>query len=241
MPIGRELDALYKALMAGEFADHLTRGAVPEPGGMVIGAGSNVLPVGRVGHGADGVRMPREDPHLLAVSIRFPLSGPNEQAGSLPIQGIEGGDQRQCAQAIPGARTRAANGSAASSYHLDNTGALTLITGSAPTHQTAACWTAISPDGRYAYTMNAGSGSVSGYRVRNDGRINLLAPSGISGLTGAGSHPTDAGFTESGRYLYVLSAGTNGITAFRVQGDGSLSAIGGGAGLPTTAVGLVAR
>ncbi len=135
----------------------------------------------------------------------------------------------------------ATNGSAASSYALNNSGALNLVTGSAPTHQTAACWTTVSPDGRYAYTMNAGSGSVSGYRVRNDGRINLLDPSGVSGSTGAGSHPTDAAFSNSGRYFYVLSAGTHGITAFRAQGDGSLSAISGATGLPTEAIGMVAR
>jgi 6-phosphogluconolactonase (cycloisomerase 2 family) len=169
------------------------------------------------------------------------LPGPlqaHPAAGTTPFGFAFAGDTTLVVSEAFGGAT---NGSAASSYHLDNNGGLTLITGSAPTHQTAACWTAVSPDGRYAYTMNAGSGSVSGYRVRNDGRINLLDPSGITGLTGAGSHPTDAGFTASGRYLSVLSAGTNGITAFRVQGDGGLSAISGGTGLPATAVGLVAR
>jgi 6-phosphogluconolactonase (cycloisomerase 2 family) len=135
----------------------------------------------------------------------------------------------------------AANGSAASSYNLDRTGTLTTITASAPTHQTAACWTAVSPNGRYAYTMNAGSGSVSGYRVGRNGSLTLLDPSGISGQTGADSHPTDAAFSENGRYFYVLSAGTHGITAFQVQNDGSLTAISGATGLPTEAVGLVAR
>jgi 6-phosphogluconolactonase (cycloisomerase 2 family) len=135
----------------------------------------------------------------------------------------------------------AVNGSAASSYDLDRDGGLATVTGSAPTHQTAACWTAVSPNGHFAYTMNAGSGSVSGYRVGPKGDLSLLDPSGISGLTGAGSHPTDAAFSRNGRYLYVLSAGTNGITAFAVDGDGSLTAIGGATGLPTAAVGLVAR
>ena len=159
-------------------------------------------------------------------------------AGVTPFGfGFAGEDTLVVSEAFGGA----VNGSAASSYHLDNNGALTLITGSAPTHQTAACWTAVSPDGRYAYTLNAGSATVSGYRVGHQGTLNLLDPSGVSGVTGAGSHPTDAGFTDNGRYFYVLSAGTNGITAFRVQGDGSLSALAGATGLPTTAVGLVAR
>jgi putative transposase len=42
----------------------------------------------------------------------------------------------------------AVDASAVSSYHLAPTGALTVVTGSAPTHQTAACWIATTPPGR---------------------------------------------------------------------------------------------
>ena len=128
-----------------------------------------------------------------------------------------------------------------SSYALDRDGGVAPITGAASTHQAAPCWAAATPNGRYAYVVNAGAGSVSGYSVAHDGSLTELNADGRTGVTGTGSHPTDAGFSANGRYLYVLSAGIHGITAFQVASDGSLTAIPGATGLPTTAVGLVAR
>lgn len=169
------------------------------------------------------------------------LPGPvqaHPSAGVTPFGfAFAGDDTLVVSEAVGGA----ANGSSTSSYDLTNAGVLNLVTGAAPTHQTAACWTAVTPNGHYAYVMNAGSDSVSGYRVRNDGRLSLLDPSGISGVTGAGSHPTDGTITANGRYLYVLSAGAHGVSAFRIQGDGSLTALAGATGLPTEAVGIVVR
>ena len=64
-------------------------------------------------------------------------------------------------------------GSAASSYTVTDGGILHLVSGSVATHQTAACWAAISKDGRYAYTTNAGSGTVTGYSIAHDGSLSL--------------------------------------------------------------------
>ena len=63
--------------------------------------------------------------------------------------------------------------------------------------------------GRYAYTANAGSGSVSGYRIAPDGSVTLLDPDGRTGVTGEGSSPVDAAFSATGRFLYVVRAASH--------------------------------
>ena len=60
------------------------------------------------------------------------------------------------------------------------------ISGSVPTTETAACWVAISGDGRYAYVTNTASNTISGYAVSPRGELSLLVADGISGTTGAG-------------------------------------------------------
>ena len=131
--------------------------------------------------------------------------------------------------------------SAASSYRVTRSGALQHLFGPAQTHQAAACWVAVTPDGRYAYTANAGSGTISGFRVRADGRLSLLDVSGESADTGAGSHPLDEAVTRSGRFFYVLADGDHAIAGFRVHADGSLSPAGVVGGLRAGDVGVAAR
>ncbi len=135
----------------------------------------------------------------------------------------------------------AANASALSSYTLLSNGDLDVVSPSEPTHQTAACWTAVSRDGRYAYTTNAGSGSVSGYRIAPDGSVTLLNPDGRTGHTGAGSSPIDASFSANGRFLYVLTAASHEIVPFAMSADGSLTELSAVTGLPVGMVGLAAR
>ena len=61
-----------------------------------------------------------------------------------------------------------------------------------PTHQGAPCWLVTSKDGRYAYTANAGGGTISGFSVGHDGSLTLLdAERDRRGNLGAGSHPLD--------------------------------------------------
>jgi len=125
--------------------------------------------------------------------------------------------------------------SALSSYDLDDD-ALTTISPSVPTTQTAACWVAVTKNGRYAYTTNTGSASVSGYRVARDGSLTLLAAS--AGTTGA--TPTDVDLSGNSKFLYVLNAGSHSLSAFRVQGDGGLTSLGTFGTLPAGTVGVAA-
>lgn len=57
-----------------------------------------------------------------------------------------------------------AGASTASSYRLAGDGTLSTISATIPTLQGAACWVAVTPDGRYAYTGN-GAGNVTGFGI----------------------------------------------------------------------------
>ena len=127
--------------------------------------------------------------------------------------------------------------SALSSYAV-NEGAFQVISPSVRTTQTAACWVVITKNGKYAYTTNAGSGSISSYRIGKDGSLSLL--NAIAGLTGNGSSPIDMAFSNNNAFLYTLNAGAHTISAFQVLPDGSLVSIG-AAGVPVGAVGLAAQ
>lgn len=131
--------------------------------------------------------------------------------------------------------------SALSSYKLDAMGGLTVVAPSVPTTETAACWTVVTRDGRYAYVTNTGSGTVSGYRVGVDGALTLLAANGISASTGMGSTPLDESLSRDSRFLYVLARNAGRIAAFRVRNSGNLSTVQGAEGLPTSSAGLAAR
>lgn len=131
----------------------------------------------------------------------------------------------------------AANASSASSYDVSDDD-FAVISAAVPTQQTAACWAIATKNGRYAYTANAGSGSISLYQVGRDGGLTLR--SSVAGSTGVNSHPTDMALGHNGRFLYVLADAAQSIGAFVVQPDGSLTAISGAQGLPTGVAGLAA-
>jgi 6-phosphogluconolactonase len=132
----------------------------------------------------------------------------------------------------------AADQSAVSSYDVDD-GLIDPISPSVGTTETAACWIVVTKNGRFAYTTNTGSGSISGYRVSHTGALTLLDADGRTGLTGPG--PIDMALTRNSRILYSLNSGDGTISGFRVRADGGLAPIGGASGLPTAATGLVAR
>jgi 6-phosphogluconolactonase len=126
-----------------------------------------------------------------------------------------------------------------SSYVLEGDGTLTVVSSAVPTTETAACWAVITNDGRFAYTTNAGSATVSGYRIAFDGTITLLDADGVTGNTGSGD--IDMALSNNSRYLFTLNGGDDTISAFRVHADGSLSPLPGASGIPPGADGLAAR
>ncbi|HEX9894751.1 MAG TPA: beta-propeller fold lactonase family protein, partial [Gemmatimonadales bacterium] len=69
----------------------------------------------------------------------------------------------------------APNASVLSSYRAGS-GGWTAVTPLVATTETAACWVVVTPNGRFVYTTNTGSASVSGYAVGHDGSLTLLDP-----------------------------------------------------------------
>lgn len=108
-----------------------------------------------------------------------------------------------------------AGASTVSSYGL-TAGGLSSVTAALPVGFGAACWVAISPNGRWAYTGNA-SGSISGFAIGRDGSLRAI------GTTPTAS-PRDLDFSRNGRYLYAV-APVGSVTGYRVGPDGSLTQV----------------
>ena len=104
--------------------------------------------------------------------------------------------------------------------------------------QVAACWIAISNNGKFAYTTNAGSGTISSYGIAEDGSLTLLQA--VAGSTGAGSAPVDMAFSNNGQFLYTLSNAAHTITIFQMGADGSLGSLG-AMSIPAGVAGLAAQ
>lgn len=134
----------------------------------------------------------------------------------------------------------AANAGAVSSYGVSAQGTVRTITEAAADRQTAPCWVVLTSDGRFAYTTNTGSGTVSGYSVGFGGALRLLN-NGITANTGSGSTPLDAAISNDSRFLYVLTPGTSNVQGFVISPDGSLTPLTQVTGIPASASGLVAR
>lgn len=124
-----------------------------------------------------------------------------------------------------------------SSYSIRD-GGLNVISPAVVNGQVAACWIAISNNGKYAYTTNAGSGTISSYQIAEDGALTLLNPT--AGVIGAGSSPVDMAFSNNGQTLYALANGAHTISIFGMQADGSLTSQG-AVSVPAGVVGLAAR
>ena len=100
-------------------------------------------------------------------------------------------------------------------------GLLEVITAAAPAEGSASCWLVVTNDGRFAFTSNTGSDSLSTYAIEFDGEITLQGTTS----TGAGTRPLDVALTNSSRFLYVLNAGVGTLSGFRVETHGELAPI----------------
>ena len=75
-----------------------------------------------------------------------------------------------------------------------------------------ACWIVVTTNGRYTYTTNTGSNSITGYRIGSDGSLAILDADGKTADTGA--TPIDMALTKSSRLLYALAGGVRCVTAW---------------------------
>jgi 6-phosphogluconolactonase (cycloisomerase 2 family) len=81
----------------------------------------------------------------------------------------------------------------------------------------------VNNSGRFAYTANAGSATITGFSVAANGALSLLTSTGVTGDLGAGAQPLDLDMSRNGNFLYVMKNGTGTIGAFAVGGDGGLT------------------
>ena len=107
---------------------------------------------------------------------------------------------------------------ALSSYYVNNNGSLNVISPSVLNGQVATCWVAVSRNEEFAYTTNAGSGTISIYRVFPNGILRLA---GIVYSTRSQiAAPIDEAVSQDGCNLFVLNGNLGTITEFTIKDDG---------------------
>jgi len=126
----------------------------------------------------------------------------------------------------------------ASSYLLGSGGSLTVVSGAVSTQQGAPCWLVVTQNGRFAYTANAHSGTISVFAVGTDGALSLLDAGGATAVVGPGN--IDLAVSANSRYLYQLRS-SGPITALRVENDGHLTTLGVVGAMPGSVAGLAAQ
>lgn len=107
--------------------------------------------------------------------------------------------------------------SAVATFTVRPNGELAAIDARA-TGQAATCW--VTSTGRFVYTGNAGSSTVSGYAMSHNGTLTAL------GNTAAGAGTVDVAVSPDGHDLYARSGGDGTLHAFRVGANGSLTPVG---------------
>ena len=111
--------------------------------------------------------------------------------------------------------------SGATSYDVAYDGTVTANGLAVPIDQAAACWLAAA--GGFAFTANAGSGSIGRFAVARDGTLTALGSTLVE--NNPASHPLDEGVSVGQNYLYVLANGLSQIVGYRVGADGSLTQV----------------
>jgi 6-phosphogluconolactonase len=126
------------------------------------------------------------------------------------------------------------NAAAISSYALLPNATLSPISASIPTQGAASCWQAVSPDGRFVYTNNTGSSTISGFSIAANGALTPL-PGTIVATLPTGSVNLEIVITPDGKFLYSLDSGTGTVSIFGINQDGSLTSLGEVGGLSASA------
>lgn len=121
-------------------------------------------------------------------------------------------------------------------YTIGDDGSLTVVADQVSNTRTAACWVAVTPDGRQAITANTGDGTVSTYAIPEDGSAILESAVAAQQTTtvGRGSGPIDAAISADGAFYYQLWGGLGVVAGYAIGSNGTLAPIDGaiGGGLP---------
>lgn len=117
------------------------------------------------------------------------------------------------------------NASAISSYSVLPNLSLSADSASVPTLGAATCWLAVTPNGQFVYTSNAGSSTISGFSIAANGALTPLAGTTLATLP-TGSTNLDITITVDGKFLYTLDSGTGVVSIFGIGEDGLLTPLG---------------
>lgn len=154
---------------------------------------------------------------------------------------------------VNGRRQGVLNGSTTSTYRLSDAGSLEPVSKSVATNRTGSCWIRFTPDGRFAYSGDTGSGTVSIMSVDANGN---LALAGFASTGGRFSVPLDLDITPNGKFLYVIAAigevshippraglpaNAGRIQGYQIEHDGTLIPVTTVGDIPFAAQGIVAR
>ena len=144
---------------------------------------------------------------------------PNGRLSDTPVVNVEAGTVPFAATFDGAGHLVVANAgdNSLATYILNLDGTVTPVE-SVGTGQAATCWVA-SAQG-YFFTSNAGSSSLSGFQVAPNGHPTLLATTPTDGGT------VDAAASADGQFLYVQTGAAGIVDAFRVNANGTLTAIG---------------
>jgi hypothetical protein len=117
---------------------------------------------------------------------------------------------------VDNAHNGAGLGTVSAFYDLPD-GALFSLSGSPfADSQTAPCWLVISPDGRYVYALNTGSGYISAFAITPSGTLSLLSNTPVSSTPGVTG--TDVTLSPDGHTLYLNMGKVDGVGEFAVNG-----------------------
>ena len=125
------------------------------------------------------------------------------------------------------------NAAAISSYAVLPNATLSSISASVPLGA-ASCWQAVTPDGRFVYTANTGSSTISGFSIASNGALTPLAGTILATLP-KGSLDLDSAISVDGKFLYTLDSGTGTVSILRINQDGTLTSLGDVGGLSASA------
>ena len=101
-----------------------------------------------------------------------------------------------------------------SAFNVDRTGVLTAIGDAYPNGQTAPCWVEISHDGRYLFSVNTASATISSFQINADGSLVLLGNTTFR----VGQGAVDARLSPDGSTLSVTGGSGHVVSTFAVDG-----------------------
>jgi 6-phosphogluconolactonase len=122
---------------------------------------------------------------------------------------------------VSNAHNTAADSGTVSAFTDSSRGTLTPVAGSPfADDQMAPCWVEISHDGRFLFTVNTASGTISRFSIAPGGKLTLLGSTPVAATGAVGA--VDARLSPGGRYLYVDESKIGSVGVFAVHG-GSLT------------------